>query len=93
MPYGPWSQNVALTALAKLAEDVYAGGGLTLRHPQTELTDPIQRPEPVVRHARLVERLSAERGPTYEDSPIGTLRLTVTKWCAIRSAGGYEVNV
>ncbi|MEV6872127.1 isocitrate lyase/phosphoenolpyruvate mutase family protein [Amycolatopsis sp. NPDC051128] len=26
--YGPWSQNVALTALAKLAEDVYAGGGL-----------------------------------------------------------------
>ena len=26
--YGPWSQNVALTALAALAEDVYAGGGL-----------------------------------------------------------------
>lgn len=26
--YGPWSQNVALTALAKLAEDVYDGGGL-----------------------------------------------------------------
>ncbi|UUV34098.1 isocitrate lyase/phosphoenolpyruvate mutase family protein [Amycolatopsis roodepoortensis] len=26
--YGPFSQNVALTALAKLAEDVYAGGGL-----------------------------------------------------------------
>ena len=26
--YGPWSQNVALTALARLAEDVYAGGGL-----------------------------------------------------------------
>jgi 2-methylisocitrate lyase-like PEP mutase family enzyme len=26
--YGPWSQNVALTALAGLAEDVYAGGGL-----------------------------------------------------------------
>lgn len=26
--YGPWSQNVALTSLAKLAEDVYAGGGL-----------------------------------------------------------------
>jgi 2-methylisocitrate lyase-like PEP mutase family enzyme len=26
--YGPWSQNVALTALANLAEDVYAGGGL-----------------------------------------------------------------
>ena len=26
--YGPWSQNVALTALAHLAEDVYAGGGL-----------------------------------------------------------------
>jgi 2-methylisocitrate lyase-like PEP mutase family enzyme len=26
--YGPWSQNVALTALADLAEDVYAGGGL-----------------------------------------------------------------
>lgn len=26
--YGPWSQNVALTALAKLTEDVYAGGGL-----------------------------------------------------------------
>jgi 2-methylisocitrate lyase-like PEP mutase family enzyme len=26
--YGPWSQNTALTALAKLAEDVYAGGGL-----------------------------------------------------------------
>ncbi|GAA4555539.1 isocitrate lyase/phosphoenolpyruvate mutase family protein [Pseudonocardia xishanensis] len=25
---GPWSQNVALTALAALAEDVYAGGGL-----------------------------------------------------------------
>ena len=24
----PWSQNVALTALAKLAEDAYAGGGL-----------------------------------------------------------------
>ena len=26
--YGPWSQNVALTALATLAQDVYAGGGL-----------------------------------------------------------------
>jgi 2-methylisocitrate lyase-like PEP mutase family enzyme len=26
--YGPWSQNVALTALADLAENVYAGGGL-----------------------------------------------------------------
>lgn len=26
--YGPWSQNVALTALAKLAESVYHGGGL-----------------------------------------------------------------
>jgi 2-methylisocitrate lyase-like PEP mutase family enzyme len=26
--YGPWSQNAALTALANLAEDVYAGGGL-----------------------------------------------------------------
>lgn len=26
--YGPWSQNVALTALANLAGDVYAGGGL-----------------------------------------------------------------
>lgn len=26
--FGPWSQNTALTALAKLAEDVYAGGGL-----------------------------------------------------------------
>jgi 2-methylisocitrate lyase-like PEP mutase family enzyme len=26
--YGPWSQNVALTALANLAADVYAGGGL-----------------------------------------------------------------
>lgn len=26
--YGPWSQNVALTALAHLAEDVYGGGGL-----------------------------------------------------------------
>ena len=26
--YGPWSQNVALTALAKLAESVYDGGGL-----------------------------------------------------------------
>ncbi|MEU6696780.1 isocitrate lyase/phosphoenolpyruvate mutase family protein [Pseudonocardia sp. NPDC046786] len=26
--YGPWSQNVALTALAELAEDVYRGGGL-----------------------------------------------------------------
>lgn len=26
--YGPWSQNVALTALANLAESVYAGGGL-----------------------------------------------------------------
>jgi 2-methylisocitrate lyase-like PEP mutase family enzyme len=26
--YGPWSQNVALTALALLAEDVQAGGGL-----------------------------------------------------------------
>jgi 2-methylisocitrate lyase-like PEP mutase family enzyme len=26
--YGPWSQNVALTALATLAEDVYGGGGL-----------------------------------------------------------------
>ena len=25
---GPWSQNVVLTALANLAEDVYAGGGL-----------------------------------------------------------------
>jgi hypothetical protein len=24
----PWSQNVALTALVGLAEDVYAGGGL-----------------------------------------------------------------
>lgn len=27
--YGPWSQNVALTALADFAADVYAGGGLT----------------------------------------------------------------
>jgi 2-methylisocitrate lyase-like PEP mutase family enzyme len=26
--YGPWSQNAALTALAGLAADVYAGGGL-----------------------------------------------------------------
>jgi 2-methylisocitrate lyase-like PEP mutase family enzyme len=26
--YGPWSQNVALTALANLAIDVYAGGGI-----------------------------------------------------------------
>ncbi len=26
--YGPWSQNVALTALATLAEDVYGGGRL-----------------------------------------------------------------
>jgi 2-methylisocitrate lyase-like PEP mutase family enzyme len=26
--YGPWSQNVALTALASLAEEVYAGGAL-----------------------------------------------------------------
>ena len=26
--YGPWSQNVALTALADLAQDVYAGGAL-----------------------------------------------------------------
>lgn len=26
--YGPWSQNVALTALASFAEDVRAGGGL-----------------------------------------------------------------
>ncbi|WP_426564184.1 isocitrate lyase/PEP mutase family protein [Angustibacter sp. McL0619] len=26
--FGPWSQNVALTALAGLAEDVYAGGAL-----------------------------------------------------------------
>jgi 2-methylisocitrate lyase-like PEP mutase family enzyme len=26
--YGPWSQNVALTALANLAVDVYGGGGL-----------------------------------------------------------------
>ncbi|SFW79332.1 isocitrate lyase/PEP mutase family protein [Amycolatopsis australiensis] len=26
--YGPWAQNVALTALAELAENVYAGGGL-----------------------------------------------------------------
>jgi len=26
--YGPWSQNVALTALAELAESVYAGGAL-----------------------------------------------------------------
>ena len=26
--YGPWSQNVALTALANLASDVYSGGGL-----------------------------------------------------------------
>jgi 2-methylisocitrate lyase-like PEP mutase family enzyme len=26
--FGPWSQNVALTALAGLAENVYAGGGL-----------------------------------------------------------------
>ncbi len=26
--YGPWSQNVALTALAELVEDVHAGGGL-----------------------------------------------------------------
>lgn len=26
--FGPWSQNVALTALARLAEDAYTGGGL-----------------------------------------------------------------
>ena len=26
--FGPWSQNVALTALARLAESAYAGGGL-----------------------------------------------------------------
>ncbi len=26
--FGPWSQNVALTALAQLAESAYAGGGL-----------------------------------------------------------------
>jgi 2-methylisocitrate lyase-like PEP mutase family enzyme len=26
--YGPWSQNVALEALARLVEDVYAGGGI-----------------------------------------------------------------
>jgi 2-methylisocitrate lyase-like PEP mutase family enzyme len=26
--YGPWSQNVALTALAELTEDVLAGGGI-----------------------------------------------------------------
>jgi 2-methylisocitrate lyase-like PEP mutase family enzyme len=26
--YGPWSQNVALTALASLAQEVYAGGAL-----------------------------------------------------------------
>jgi len=26
--YGPWSQNVALTALANLAEAVRAGGGV-----------------------------------------------------------------
>lgn len=26
--YGPWSQNVALTALANLAESVYSGGGI-----------------------------------------------------------------
>lgn len=26
--YGPWSQNVALTALADLATAVYGGGGL-----------------------------------------------------------------
>jgi len=26
--YGPWSQNVALTALATLVEDVHDGGGL-----------------------------------------------------------------
>jgi 2-methylisocitrate lyase-like PEP mutase family enzyme len=26
--YGPWSQNVALTALSNLAADVYNGGGL-----------------------------------------------------------------
>ena len=26
--YGPWSQNVALTALARLVEDLRAGGGL-----------------------------------------------------------------
>jgi hypothetical protein len=26
--YGPWSQNVALTALTNLAEDVCVGGGL-----------------------------------------------------------------
>lgn len=26
--YGPWSQNVALTALAKLTEDVHGGGGI-----------------------------------------------------------------
>ena len=26
--YGPWSQNVALTALANLAADVRSGGGI-----------------------------------------------------------------
>jgi 2-methylisocitrate lyase-like PEP mutase family enzyme len=26
--YGPWSQNVALTALATFVQDVYGGGGL-----------------------------------------------------------------
>lgn len=28
--YGPWSQRVALTALAELVEDVHAGGGLPI---------------------------------------------------------------
>lgn len=28
--------------------------------------------------------------PTYEDSPIGTMRLAMNRWCAIRSASGYE---
>ena len=35
--FGPWSQNVALTALASLAESVYAGGALPDGHAQAQL--------------------------------------------------------
>lgn len=38
--YGPFSQNVALTALAKLAEDVYMRRRPARRHAQAELSEP-----------------------------------------------------
>ena len=36
--FGPWSQNVALTALAQLAESAYAGGAPARGHAQAQLT-------------------------------------------------------